>query len=156
MKKIVVMSDNHGDDRMLEYVRECEPHADYYIHCGDSEAYHKEMLSGYICVKGNNDWALDLPQEAHLVIEDMPIIITHGQHFSMFNRELAMHDFLTRNHCQLLLFGHTHMPLFQREGDYYYINPGSTSLPRGGSDRSYAVVTIDQQQVTCEFKKIEL
>lgn len=156
MKKIVVISDNHGDDRMLEYVRDMEPHADYYVHCGDSEAYYKEMLTGYICVKGNNDWALDLPQEAKLIVEDIPILITHGQHFNFFNRELAMNDILTKNQCQVLLCGHTHIPLFQQDGSYYYINPGSTSLPRAGSDRSYAVVTIDHGEIQCEFKKIEL
>ena len=57
------MSDNHGDDRIC-----CENvnHMLIIISIVDSEAYHKEMLSGYICVKGNNDWALDLPQEAFI------------------------------------------------------------------------------------------
>lgn len=61
MKKIVVMSDNHGMDYMLNYVKDKEPHADYYVHCGDSEVPYPELLNGYICVKGNNDWGLDLP-----------------------------------------------------------------------------------------------
>ena len=46
------------------------------------------------------------------------------------------------------------MPLFLKDGSYYYINPGSTSLPRGGSKKSYAVVTIDGQAVDCVFKEI--
>lgn len=155
MKKIVVMSDNHGQHDMLEYVKEKEPQADYYVHCGDSEAAYKEMLTGYICVKGNNDWSLDLPMEARFEVEGIPILITHGQYFGYFNRELAMNDLLTRNQCRVLLCGHTHTPMFLQEGNYYYINPGSTSLPRGGSERSYAVVTIDGEKISCEFKKIE-
>lgn len=155
MKKIVVMSDNHGQDEMLEYIKTLEPHADYYVHCGDSEAFYKEQLTGYICVKGNNDWALDLPKEAKLIVEDMPILITHGQYFGYFNRELAMNDLLTRHQCRILLCGHTHIPMFIRDGSYYYINPGSTSLPRGGSERSYCVMTIDGENVECTFKKIE-
>lgn len=154
MKKIVVMSDNHGDDSMMAYIKTLEPHADYYIHCGDSEASYKELLTGYICVKGNNDWSLDLPTEAKLEVEGLSILITHGQYLGYFNRELAMNDLLTRQHCQVLISGHTHIPLFQKDGSYYYINPGSTSLPRGGSARSYAVVTIDGQTVDCVFKKI--
>ena len=39
MKKIVIMSDNHGDQSMIDYVKEHEQDGDYYIHCGDSEAY---------------------------------------------------------------------------------------------------------------------
>lgn len=155
MKRLIVMSDNHGLDTMMAYIKELEPYADYYIHCGDSEASRQELLSGYICVSGNNDWYLDLPKQAKLKVEDMNILITHGQYFGFFNRELAMNDLLTQNHCQILLCGHTHMPMFEQDGDYYYINPGSTTLPRGGSQPSYAVVTIDGKNVDCQFKTIK-
>jgi len=155
MKKLIVMSDNHGDNEMLEYIKQCEPHADYYIHCGDSEADYQQLLTGFICVKGNNDWSLDLPQMAILKIEDLDVLITHGQYFGYFNRELAMNDILTRNQCQVLLCGHTHMPMFMQEGQFYYINPGSTSFPRGGSLPGYAVVTIDGKKVTFERKTIK-
>lgn len=154
LKKIIVMSDNHGDNTMMEKILESEPHADYYVHCGDSEASYQQLLNGYICVKGNNDWALDLPNEAKLCVEGVPILITHGQYFGYFNRELAMRDILTRNKCQLLLSGHTHMPSFIKDGELCYINPGSTNLPRGGSPRSYAVVVIDNGKIECEFKEI--
>lgn len=155
MKKIVVMSDNHGLDDMMDYIKQLEPNADYYIHCGDSEASRKELLNGFICVKGNNDWALDLPTEAKLKVEDMTILITHGQYFGFMNREYAMNDLLTRNHCQILLCGHTHMPMYIEDQGFYYINPGSTTLPRGGAQPSYAVMTIDGQKVDCEFKEIK-
>lgn len=155
MKKIVVMSDNHGLDSMLQYVLDAEPKADYYVHCGDSEADSLQDLTGYICVKGNNDWSLDLPNEAKLEVEGMSILITHGHRFGYFNRELAMNDILTRYDCTILFSGHTHMPHFIQNGPYYYINPGSTTLPRGGSSRSYAVVTIDDGKVDCVFKEIE-
>ena len=156
MKKIVVMSDNHGLDAMLSYVKEQEPNADYYVHCGDSEASNKELLTGYICVKGNNDWYLDLPNQAQFQVEDVPVLITHGHRFGYFNRELAMNDLLTRSQCRLLLCGHTHMPMYIKDGPYVYINPGSTTLPRGGSARSYAVVTIHEDEVVdCVFKEIE-
>lgn len=154
MKKIVVISDNHGNDDMLRFVKEYEPNADYYVHCGDSEVSDKHLLEGFIAVKGNNDWSLDLPDEEKICVEGMSILITHGHRFGYFNRELAMNDALTRNNCQILLCGHTHIPMFVQDGLFYYINPGSISLPRGGSDKSYAVVTIDQGNVYCEFKKI--
>ena len=155
MKKLVVMSDNHGQDMMMEYIRKREPDADYYIHCGDSEASRQELLTGYICVSGNNDWYLDLPREAKLKVEDLTVLITHGQYFGFFNRELAMNDLLTRTQCQVLLFGHTHTPYFQKDDHFYYINPGSTTLPRGGSQPSYAIVTIDGQKVDYELKIIK-
>lgn len=154
MKKIVVMSDNHGMDEMLTYIKQIEPLADYYVHCGDSEAYNQELLNDFVCVKGNNDWGLNLPKEVILKVEDINILITHGHYLGYFNRELAMNDLLTRNECQVLLCGHTHIPMYIKDGFYYYINPGSTSLPRAGSAPSYAVLTIDKNQVTCEFKSL--
>lgn len=155
MKKIVIMSDNHGDQSMIKYVKEQERDADYFIHCGDSEAYDLSVLDGFICVKGNNDWALDLPKEAHLVVEGVSVLITHGQYFGYFNRELAMNDLLTRNKCQVLISGHTHMPMFEKDGSFYYINPGSTTLPRGGSKRSYAILFIDNKQLDFCLKEIQ-
>jgi phosphoesterase, MJ0936 family len=156
MKKIVVMSDNHGFHSMLSYVKDREAGADYYIHCGDSEAPQKDLLKGYICVKGNNDWYLDLPDHACIHVENVGIYIVHGHRFGYFNREIAMRDTLIKNKCQLLLCGHTHVPMFVRDGDMTYVNPGSTTLPRGGSQKSYAVITIDENQVVnCEFKTID-
>ncbi|MDE6953264.1 MAG: metallophosphoesterase [Erysipelotrichales bacterium] len=154
MKKVVVMSDNHGQDIMLKKIKELEPTADYYIHCGDSETSRQELLQGYICVKGNNDWYLDLPKEAILDIEGLKILVTHGQYFGYFNREMAMKEMLETTQCQVLISGHTHMPMFIEEGGYYLINPGSTSLPRGGSPKSYAVLTIHQKHIECEFKQL--
>ena len=154
MKKLVVMSDNHGFEQMIQYVKEKEPHADYYIHCGDSEAMYEDELEGFIAVMGNNDWDLDLPREIKLKVEDVRILITHGQYFGFYNRQELMKRLLRDNHCQLLLSGHTHMPMFDEDEGYYFINPGSTSLPRGGSLPSYAVVTIDGKKISCVFKEI--
>lgn len=155
MKKIVVMSDNHGYQDKIEMVKNLEKDGDYYIHCGDSETYHKDDLRGWICVRGNNDWSLDLPNEAILEVEGIRILITHGQYFGYFNRELKMKGLLEENNCSLLLSGHTHMPSIVEEGDYVFINPGSTSLPRGGSKPSYAVIYIDDKKIKAQIKEIK-
>lgn len=148
------MSDNHGQDIILQMIKELEPLADYYIHCGDSETSNQILLKGYICVRGNNDWYLDLPEQAYLEVEDKKLIITHGQHFGYFHREELMKDLLESSNAHILISGHTHIPSFKEEDGYYYINPGSTTLPRGGSPKSYAVLTIDQEHVDCVFKEI--
>lgn len=154
MKKVVVMSDNHGVDKMMEYIKNKEPDADYYIHCGDSEAMQQNLLTGYICVRGNNDWGLDLPQQAKLKVEDFRILITHGQYFGFFNRQESMRSLLEKEKCQVLLSGHTHMPMCEHEDGFYFINPGSTSLPRGGSLPSYAVLLIDGKKISCQIKEL--
>jgi hypothetical protein len=155
MKKIVVMSDNHGNQTSMKKVKELESDADYYIHCGDSEARRQDDLRGWICVAGNNDWGLDLPKESILEIEGRRIFITHGQFFGYFNREEKMLYTLEENDCTVLLSGHTHMPMAYNEDNYYLINPGSTDLPRGGSHRSYAVIYMDKDNIEVQFKELE-
>ena len=41
----------------------------------------------------------------------------------------------------ILLHGHTHIPAAQQfEDGFYYINPGSVSIPKAGSRNSYLVL----------------
>ena len=142
MKKIVIMSDNHGDMNILTDIKVLEDDADYYIHCGDSESYSLQDLDGFVAVKGNNDWSLDLPQTARLDIEGRHLLITHGQFLKKYNGDVV-------------ISGHTHMPLAKEENGLWLINPGSTSWPRGGSKRSYAVVMIDDKNVDVMIKTLE-
>ena len=154
MIKLLVVSDVHGDSSSLNLLYLYNQDFDYYLDLGDSCLMPYE-IAPFVSVKGNNDWSLDLPKEARLVVEGVSIFITHGQYFGYFNRELAMNDILTRNHCQVLISGHTHMPMFQKDGSFYYINPGSTTLPRGGSARSYAVLFIDNGKLDFRLKEIQ-
>ena len=155
MGKIAVMSDNHGDNSQIEDFLKFEKSANYYIHCGDSETYNPNILDKFYAVKGNNDWHLDFPSQVKVKVEDLTLLVTHGHKFGYWNRDYAMIDALATQDCQVLISGHTHMPMFKKEGDYYFINPGSTSLPRGGSERSYCIVTVDGKNVECEFKTLK-
>ena len=40
----------------------------------------------------------------------------------------------------ILLYGHTHVPRAELCGDKWMLNPGSVSIPKGGSVQSYAVL----------------
>ncbi|WP_285946677.1 hypothetical protein [Thomasclavelia cocleata] len=48
MKKIVVISDNHGQQSMLDKIRKLESDSDYYVHCGDSEALEERLKAGFV------------------------------------------------------------------------------------------------------------
>ena len=37
----------------------------------------------------------------------------------------------------VMLNGHTHVSALEDRGDFYYVNPGSTSIPKGGTQNSY-------------------
>ena len=40
----------------------------------------------------------------------------------------------------VLIHGHIHLPVAERMGDCYLLNPGSTSLPKDGNPNSYGML----------------
>lgn len=52
------------------------------------------------------------------------------------------------------LHGHTHIPVCEQRGDFTFINPGSTSRPRGGSPASFAILTVEDSFIDAAFLRI--
>ena len=95
----------------------------------------KERL---LCVRGNCDTEVDqmvlpfpiLADYAVLPFGERIIYATHGHHACEDNPPpLACGD--------LLLCGHTHVPAHRLHDGFVYLNPGSVSIPKEGSCRSY-------------------
>lgn len=148
------MSDNHGNYDDIYRIKELEPDGDFYVHCGDSEA-QDDILDDWIAVKGNNDWTLPLNDMEYFEVDDFHFVVCHGHRFGYFEREKHMLDVLDTFQAHVLLSGHTHVPNYQEFDGRFLINPGSTLLPRNGSDESYCVITIENNKLNCEFKKMK-
>lgn len=91
-----------------------------------------------LCVRGNCEAEVDqmvlkfpvLADYAVLFVDGMTIYATHGHVYNEDNLPpLAKGD--------VLLNGHTHVPKFADHGDYIFMNPGSTSIPKNDSVHSY-------------------
>ena len=52
--RIVLVSDNHGDRKGLQYLRETYADYDYFVHCGDSETWIGDP-EGCLCLGGYQD-----------------------------------------------------------------------------------------------------
>ena len=101
-----------------------------------------EMLNGYkdeiFCVRGNCEAEVDqmvlafpvMAEYALLPLGERMIFVTHGH---IFNKE----NLPPMKAGDILLHGHTHVPACERIGDCMYLNPGSVSIPKNGSPRSY-------------------
>lgn len=91
-----------------------------------------------LCVRGNCDTEVDqmvltfpiLSETCLLHIDGLTIFATHGH---WFNRE-SMPPFSPGD---ILLHGHTHIPENGVCGENRILNPGSVSIPKGGSKNSY-------------------
>ena len=101
-----------------------------------------EMLNGrrdsLLCVRGNCDTEVDqmvlqfpiLADYAYLAGKKYRIFATHGHVYN--TKKLP-----PLREGEILLHGHTHVPAWEDHGTFRYFNPGSVSIPKEGSERSY-------------------
>ena len=104
----------------------------------------EEMLNEFVkhteiaAVRGNCDAEVDQ------FVLDFSIMDDYHIHWDGKRYFFATHGHIYNEHEHpyftpgtVLLHGHTHVPACEKYKDFLYINPGSVSLPRGGSERSY-------------------
>lgn len=95
----------------------------------------KEKL---FCVKGNCDTEVDqmvlefpILADYCLLNEGKQIIFaTHGHHYNLQTPPMLQKG-------DILLHGHTHVPVCVPTDTFVYLNPGSVSIPKEGSPNSY-------------------
>ena len=95
-----------------------------------------------LCVRGNCDAEVDqmvlefpiLADYALLSLNGRMVFITHG-HIHNSGHLPPLHP------GDILLHGHTHVPACEEHSSHIYLNPGSVSIPKENSPRSY--MTLD-------------
>lgn len=156
--KLMIASDLHGSAYYTKLLIEAykRERADRLLLLGDI-LYHgprnplpeeyapakvAEMLNAMkqeiLCVRGNCDSEVDqmvlefsiLPENCLLYIDGVSIFATHGHVFN--EKSLPM---LKKG--DILLHGHTHVPVCRTHETYTYANPGSVSLPKENSAHGY-------------------
>lgn len=147
--KIIVVSDNHCRNGVLEEIRAVNSDADMFIHCGDSEMPYDE-IDGYIGVRGNNDYDFKYPNELILDLGKYSALVIHGHRYVYFDNRQALVEKARASKCQLVFFGHTHLFEFQKLEEVNLINPGSLHHNRDGSRPCYAIVTIEDDIIDVE------
>ena len=160
--KYLICSDIHGDADSARKIIELfhKEKADKLMILGDI-LYHgprndlprgyapKEVISvlneykdRILCVRGNCDTEVDqmvlefpiLADYAHICVDGLSLIATHGHKYNI-NTPIPMAE------GDILLHGHTHIPTSQDFGNKNtYLNPGSCAIPKGGYEKSYAIL----------------
>ena len=180
--KILIVSDSHRVNANLKTAIDRE-RPDMLIHLGDIEDGEKavELWAGApktpcIFIKGNCDRYLGSAE-----LRDLAVFSLFGHRFFCCHghREYVNYGLTelclaaAAQNCDIALFGHTHVPYdnwgdavkaynkYYNEADPYasagirVLNPGSISLPRGGSPQSYMVMEMkDDGNYTVILKKL--
>ena len=147
--QIVVISDTHGRNEVLQELRERHPQASAFLHCGDSETL-ESYLDGYVSVQGNNDYYADYPQEVILNLENVRVFMTHGQFLRHHNRYEILVSKAKEHDCTLVFHGHTHIFDVRVINGITLVNPGSLYHSRDMSPPSYALVTIESNHISAQ------
>ncbi len=167
--KILVFSDIHGDSDCLQKMIQIFENEkfDLMIIPGDfinhgprnglpphfDQKKCVEILNDYrekiVAIKGNCDSEVDqmlinfpiLSDYTQLFFESMRIFVHHGHKNEYSEENLA--KFLPRStdkQKMLVISGHTHIPVLKESEGITFLNPGSITFPKGGSEKSYAVI----------------
>ena len=148
--RILIVSDTHRKTEYLEAVLEQEKPLDLLIHLGDIEGDEDYIQVLAECpieaVAGNNDFFSDLPGELEIQIGKYHALLTHG-HYYYVNAGIRhiKREAQARN-LDIAMFGHTHRPIIEWDGDVVVLNPGSISYPRQeGRKPSYIIMDLDEE-----------
>lgn len=159
----LIVSDIHGSSESCEFIlKEFEKGIYDKILCLGDVLYHgprndlpnnynpKEgirLLNQYkdsiLCVKGNCEAEVDqmvLDFKIHdfldLKLNDLDIHLEHGHHLDLY-----------KGCPNIIMSGHTHIPVLKKENGIIYLNPGSITIPKGGFKRSYAILNNDKIEI---------
>ena len=146
--KILIVSDTHGRHGNLDEVLEREGKIDMLLHLGDMEDDEHYIEAVVDCpvhlLSGNNDFFSYLPGEKEIKIGKYRVFMTHGHGYYVSMNTRRLREEANARGVDIVMFGHTHKPYIDVEGDLKVINPGSLSYPRQeGRRASYVVMEIN-------------
>ena len=164
--RILVLSDSHGDRKAIENVLLYFGNSvDCVAFCGDGAGdllsvvenftdEKKEFIPPVIAlVRGNNDSSSFLHDRQSIKIPSSLVFeacghnafLTHGHRYGVYSGIELLEAECETIPCEFAFFGHTHVPYIEKKAEknnMVFLNPGSLSLPRAGSAKSFAMVTI--------------
>jgi len=144
--KIGVISDSHGILKYIDLAMEHLKDTELIIHAGDNYKDAKYIEKKYkikvIGVTGNCD--TKGIEECIELLNDKKIFITHGHNYGVKMNINGIFYAGKQNDADIVIFGHSHIPFYAVEEEMVLLNPGSVSLPRGGSKKNCCIVNIGE------------
>ncbi|MEG1869878.1 MAG: metallophosphoesterase [Oscillospiraceae bacterium] len=145
--KIVVISDSHKNFEGIYRVFSMNKDADLFIFLGDGMEELEDMQSIYPhkkiwSVAGNCDYFSDVKNTGYGIAENRKILYTHGHTLNVKRGLSTLASFAKEHNAEIVLFGHTHIPMYREENGIHFFNPGSITVTRDGKSESYGIIEI--------------
>lgn len=148
--KYMIISDIHGDIYKLNTVLDIysKEKCDKLIILGDLFNYGIDlnkndiinrlnlMKENIIYVRGNCDinvskLEFDTPYSKDIIIDNNGVFLTHGHLYTM--------EYLSESNYNIIIMGHTHIPMIEQRYNKFFLNPGSISRSRRG-ENSFMII----------------
>ena len=149
MKRILIVSDSHGNSKGINELAPLIAENDFVIHLGDGASDMREIRDTYpekvYACAGNCDFFSPLPTDGELEIEQMKIYFCHGHKYGVKTDLSALVQEGKKRGADIVLYGHTHVARIEEREGITLINPGSLRYPVGkGGGYCYLVIHKDK------------
>lgn len=158
--KIAITGDTHGNMQIMRKLVQQLPPTDLLLHTGDhaEDANFLQSITGVktVSVCGNCDLHCSVKPDEFLEIGNFKIWLTHGHKYIKWSEKSDLGYWAKQLGQDIVIYGHTHIPVCEYYDKSLLINPGSPARPRGGSDACFAILTLEDNKIPeVEFIKIK-
>ena len=153
MKRILVLSDSHSYfDKALKIFEKEKP--DIVIAAGDGigdidDLSYVHPEATYYMVKGNCDFFERSHSEENIFeIEGKKFFLTHGHLYDVKRSLNSIKEIGKKLNVSFVVFGHTHKPYIEKDGDTILFNPGATE------DGRYGIIILENGNIQLFHKQL--
>ena len=151
MKKLIILSDTHGNAQGVSELMPRIAENDYVIHLGDGATDMREVRGEYpekvYACRGNCDLYYPVPEDGELEVEGIKIYFCHGHKYGVKSNLYALAEEAKQRDCEIALYGHTHEASILEVSGVTLINPGSMRSP-DGKGGSYCYLVVNKNKFT--------
>lgn len=159
-KKIAVLGDTHNHVEKLAEIFKRQD-IQYFLFTGDyySDALKlsKELGLEFTGVAGNCDiisGKTGLPLEEYIHMGGKRIYLLHGHQYRVKEGLNVLYYRALELEADIVIFGHTHIPFYEKIDNILFLNPGSASKPRQGTRGTYMLLDWEEECLNIKLNEI--
>lgn len=147
--KILVFSDTHNYlDNAREVLRRIGGQMDMVLHLGDHDTDAMELKRNFHLSRSIMCWATTITPGIRPIrrwySQAEKLLLVHGHKQRVYWNYDSISYWAEEQGADVVLFGHTHRPVYDDRGRVMLFNPGSISMPRGGTPPTFGILTIEE------------
>ena len=143
---IAVISDSHGNKDSINKIKKKISNADVLLFLGDGENDLAEITNDFtgevFAVRGNCDITGKYPEEQILEIQGKKIFICHGHRYNVKYGYNSIYYRGKEIGADIVLFGHSHIPIIEEYDGIVLMNPGSISHGMGRLNKTLGYIDL--------------